>query len=213
MKKVALAIGFLSISLFYTSCKKVQNVVVPEDLTKKEVKKETEVVSKDTLVGVPNCQPLVVDFLAGQHIDAGNIEVKADSLNLYVTFSTQGGWVMNETHLYVGTLAGMPQTPKGNPKIGNFPYKANHSPGVSSFTYTIPRSNFAGQDCVAIAAHSATSLLNDKGEVVQSETAWSAGKQLNQSGSWAMYTTYCFCNEGTEGNGGDDDTNGGIEGN
>lgn len=205
MKKVALTMGILSISLFYTSCKKVQNVVIPKDTN------DVEVVADDTLVGSANCQPLVVDFLAGQHTDAGNISIKADSLNLYVTFNTEGGWVMRETHLYVGSLAGMPQTPKGNPKIGNFPYKAVHNPLVSSFTYTIPRASLAGQGCVAIAAHSAASLLNSNGEEVRSETAWSAGKQLNQSGSWAMYTTYCFCNNGNDDN--DDDTNGGIEGN
>jgi hypothetical protein len=116
--------------------------------------------------------------------------------------------------LYVGSLEAMPKTAAGNPKIGNFPYKADHEANTTSYTYTIPKSNFAGTSCIAIVPHAATQLIGPNGEELQGETAWGSGSQLNKSGSWAMYFTYCFCNEDhNEGNDADSTDTGGIEGN
>ena len=226
MKKVALLASILSLSMMYTSCKKVDRYIDPEDSTKIANKLLDKRGPLDTLSGTPNCDSLVVDFMAGQHTDIGSIVVKSDTANLYVTFNTVAGWTMKETHLYVGPLASMPQTPAGNPKIGNFPYKASHTPGATTYTYTIPRTTLATDSCIAIVPHAATQLLDANGKEFRGETAWGAGKQLNGSGSWAMYMTYCFCDgqtggvegndTGNEGNGTEDDsthTGGGIEGN
>lgn len=217
MKKVVIIASTLSLSLLYTSCKKLDKHISPEDSLKIVNKWDDKRDPLDSLSGTPNCDSLKVDFMAGQHTDIGSIVVTADSSNLYVTYNTEGGWVLKETQLYVGSLSAMPQTPTGNPKIGNFPYKTSHTSPTTSYTYTVPRSNFAGASCVAIVPHAATQLIGPNGEELKGETAWGAGTQLNTSGSWAMYFTYCFCNNnednGNEGNGSDTTNVGGIEGN
>jgi hypothetical protein len=67
---------------------------------------------------------------AGQTIDAGTVCSSVNGDNLDVTFTTTGGWELEEAHLWVGTkLSDMPQTKKGNPKIGNFPYNSGDISG------------------------------------------------------------------------------------
>ena len=63
--------------------------------------------------------PQVSDFYAGQNINVGSVSVSNTSTDLIVTITTTGGWVMGQTHVYVGTLAGMPTTGNGNPQICN----------------------------------------------------------------------------------------------
>ena len=80
----------------------------------------------------------VVDFLAGQDIDVGTISAEVSGDNLIVTFETTDGWYLEETHLWVGDDLNYPQTGKGNPKIGNFPYKKEFDEGVDTWSFEIP---------------------------------------------------------------------------
>jgi hypothetical protein len=77
--------------------------------------------------------PQTVTLWAGQHINAGTISVWNNGENLYVKYETNGGWVMTETHLYVGKTD--PSQLTSAP--GQFPYKAVHDPAVSEYTYII----------------------------------------------------------------------------
>ena len=55
---------------------------------------------------------------AGRTTDAGTVRVYNDSSTLYVEFSTTGGWQLTESHVAIATsLAGIPQTKSGNPKV------------------------------------------------------------------------------------------------
>jgi hypothetical protein len=153
------------------------------------------------------CGSKTVDFLAGQNIPAGTIEISNDLTNLYVTFNTTGDWKMMETHLYVGSIEGLPKTSTGNPKIGNFPYKDSLG-SATTFTYTIPLSSLGEDQCFVVAAHASVATLDGEGNVIEQQTAWGAGSQITEGGSWATYTVYCPCDGEGDGNGG-----GGIGGN
>jgi hypothetical protein len=140
--------------------------------------------------------PQVVELLAGQTIPAGTVTIANDANNLYVTFSTAGtGWFISETHLHVAdSLASIPQTKTGNPKIGNFDYQSSHNPYVTEYTYTIAKSRWITDAFknVTVAAHAVVVKLDEAGNVIASETGWGKGDQFNIKGSWAMYVSYTW---------------------
>ncbi len=128
-------------------------------------------------------------LMAGQHHLAGNVTVSNDADYLYVTYNATGNWRIKKTHLYVGPCAGIPTTGSGNPKIGHFPYTADHNrPSVTTYTYAIALNDLDACGCVA--AHAEVVRLNGGGTVVQSETAWGSGTGIGGN-SWAMKFDYC----------------------
>jgi hypothetical protein len=133
--------------------------------------------------------PQEVILYAGQNIDAGNVKVWNDATNLYVQFNTSGDWVITQTHVAVATsLAGIPQK-NGNPVPGLFPYKEVHDPAVTTYTYTIPLGSWeAGQE-LYIATHAALALLDENGNVIQTETGWGFGPNF-PGRNWATYLMY-----------------------
>jgi len=86
---------------------------------------------------------------AGQHMDAGTVTVGIDGSDLCVTFDTDSGWLMLETHLYIGPAAPTRSAP------GRFPYSHEDLGGTDSDQYCIALSEI-GAGCggtVYIAAH------------------------------------------------------------
>lgn len=140
-----------------------------------------------------------INLMAGQHTNAGSIIISNDLTNLYVTYTTTGGWTLMETHLFVGALSELPKSEKGVPEAGQFPYKNDRINNLTTYTYTIPLSSLPESGCISVAAHASVGLLNAEGIVSKKETAWGSGTRLNQDDSWAMYSTYCLCTD--EGNG------------
>jgi len=138
-------------------------------------------------------------FLAGQTTDVGSVTTEVVGDNLVITFTTTGDWTLAETHLWVGdNIADMPQTKKGNPKIGNFPYQSGDLSGTGTIIHveTIPL-NVLGFSCPSAdstyhtAAHAAVELVNSTtGEVIQSETAWSDGTRYVERGAWGTYESF-----------------------
>ncbi len=132
---------------------------------------------------------------AGQNINIGHIYVSIVDQEIKLTYNiTEDGWELTETHLWVGdTSHGYPQTNNGNPKIGQFPYKSGDITGLTSYTYTIPLSDFGidiNENCedfiLYFAAHAAVRKLDENGgEVIQTETAWGDGYDLVEKGNWA----------------------------
>ena len=101
--------------------------------------------------------PDIFTLYAGQSIDVGTVSIWNDEENLYVTYSTTGGWEMTETHLAVATsLTDIPQA-KGNPIPGKFPYKHEDLGYITSDSYIILLSEIDGgvgaDDTLYIAAH------------------------------------------------------------
>jgi len=98
--------------------------------------------------------PTVVTLFAGKDEDVGTVTVSDDGTNLTVIYNTTGNWVMTETHLAVAdSLAGIPQTQKGNPIPGKFPYSAEHDPAVNFYSYEIPLDSWGPCPKLFIAAH------------------------------------------------------------
>ena len=185
MKRTATPQSLWALALLCTlfsvqSCKKQNVVPVPTQSSSTQT---------ETTVITPCGDPVVTNLMAGQNIDAGSITVQNTQDSLYVTFTTDGGWVMGKTHLYVGTLENMPVTGTGNPQIGNFPYQHTIDPYATSDQYAIALSDLP--DCFIVAAHAEVHLIGSNGEVVDSQTGWGQGTQMNESGSWAMYSSYC----------------------
>src|SRR5215216_169551 len=121
--------------------------------------------------------PFIVDLIAGQHTDVGDIKVWDDGTYLYVEYETVDPWCLKETHLAIGSsLEDIPQA-NGNPIPGQFPYKTDHN-CASSFTYRIPLTWDTCQ--LYIAAHAAINT---------GETAWGSGPDFTGR-NWATYFIY-----------------------
>ena len=139
------------------------------------------------------CPVAAVPFIAGQHIDAGTIEVTNDANYIYVTYNTANGYVLTETHLYVGNCQAVPVNRKGNPAPGQFPYKNTHN-NATSFTYQVPVSAIGLGNCGCVAAHAAVVKLDCNGNVIDSQTAWGAGTAITPgNGNWGTKFEYCTC--------------------
>ena len=72
--------------------------------------------------GGSGCAPTTVTLKAGQTIDAGTVTVINDADFIYVTYTTANGYLLTQTHLYVGDCAAIPVNGPGNPMPGQFPY-------------------------------------------------------------------------------------------
>ncbi|MCG2790539.1 MAG: carboxypeptidase-like regulatory domain-containing protein, partial [Actinomycetia bacterium] len=120
------------------------------------------------------------NLIAGQHTVAGSITVSNDGENLFVTYETVDNWLINETHLYVGT------TIPANSAPGKFPYKREELGGVTTDTYAIPLDDLRVGPCntIYIAAHA--ELVNGETK----ETGWAKGVKIEPGKNWAMYFNY-----------------------
>ena len=142
----------------------------------------------------------------GQTIDVGSLTFSNDDEFLYVTYSTEGGWYLKETHLYVGCPEpneinnGIPSNNAGNPVIGHFPFTMEHSPMVTSYTYQIALSNFDDclmgdePECLIMATHASVALLNSNNEEIQSETAFQECDENTtpfEGNRWGCYSSFC----------------------
>lgn len=123
-------------------------------------------------------------LIAGQNIPVGTVVVENDEQYLYVTYQTDGNWLITETHLDIATRPeDLKQTSKGNAIPGQFAYKTEHDPGVVTVTHTIDLSAWPSGTELYLAAHSV--VVSGSG----SETAW--GEGFNFPGkNWAMYFSH-----------------------
>jgi hypothetical protein len=152
----------------------------------------------ESFSAIPSCVVAVqTPLMAGQTINVGLITVTNDETNVYVTYQTTGSYLVKKTHLFVGSCAGIPVNNSGNPRIGHYPYQTTHGLGVSSYTYTIPRSSLSA-GCLCVSAHAEVVAYNAAGTVIFSQTGWGFGEQINDGGSWAMKFGYCQqdCDDG-----------------
>ena len=147
-----------------------------------------------------------VTLKAGQSIDAGTVTVSYDGGVLCVLYETEGDWKLVETHFVIAASPEeIPQTKKGNPKVGHFPYgddelgeydaEDNLIGGADSYEECIELELEVGT--YIIAAHA--SLLNLDNivgyvpetdpavPIYQQETGWGEGEEFADDRNWAMY--------------------------
>lgn len=125
-----------------------------------------------------------IPLIAGQNIPVGSVVVENDGQYLYVTYQTDGTWLITETHLDVATRPeDLKQTSKGNAVPGRFAYKSEHDPGVATVTHTIDLTAWPSGTQLFLAAHSVVVSVS------ASETAWAEGLDF-PGANWAMYFSY-----------------------
>jgi len=150
-----------------------------------------------------------VDLLAGQDIVAGTVTVSYEDGDLCVTYETEDGWELVETHWAIATSSGdIPQTKKGNPKVGHFPY-GDDDLGEYDAEDNLLGGDDSYEECIEleledgtyiIAAHA--SLLNRDNivgyvpdtepavPIYQQESGWGEGEEFADDRNWAMYFTF-----------------------
>jgi len=125
-----------------------------------------------------------IPLLAGQTIDVGFMTVSNNQNSLIIVYHAENGWTITETHLAVATsLAGIPQTKKGNPIPGQFPYYTSHSPGVTEVVHVVNSNAWPTGTRLYIAAHA---VVVSGGS---NETAWGDGLDF-PGNNWATYFNY-----------------------
>ena len=199
MKKNFLLIAMAVCTFVMISCKKesieqLQATNAPtaqNKATVQNVQNGPGVVTGRT--GITVCDPVTVTLIAGQTINSGTVTVTNDADFIYVTYATTNGWVLTQTHLYVGDCALIPVNNPGNPIPGQFPYAGSHS-NITSYTYQVPISQIPLGGCGCIAAHAVVKQLDANNQVIQTQTAWGQGTLINLSGgNWGMKFEYCSC--------------------
>lgn len=130
----------------------------------------------------------VVPLWAGQHMEAGFMEVYNTETMLYIHYATVDGWYLTESHLYVGNNP--PKNKAGILVPGKFPYSNNHD-YLNSVLYEIPLSEVG--DCFEIYAHAVVKMLDEYGNSIMEETAF-GGDTSGESSRWYFYTNYCIQN-------------------
>jgi hypothetical protein len=129
----------------------------------------------------------VTPLYAGQTIYSGTVTVSNDALNFYVRYTTTSPWVISEAHLAIAdSLAGIPQTKKGNPIPGHFSNSAIFDPEVTDYTFTVPRGATSVGQTVYIAAHAVVQAPSSQGGT---QTGWGFGPGF-PGANWATYFQY-----------------------
>ena len=132
MKKKLLTSAILLMAVGFISCQKESIQSDPIANVKKD---------DNTILGRngdgSQCPTTTVNLLAGQTINAGTVSVTNDADFIYVTYTTANGYLITQTHLYVGDCALIPVNGPGNPIPGQFPYSSAHS-NITSYTYQVP---------------------------------------------------------------------------
>ncbi|MFA7331315.1 MAG: hypothetical protein WC326_09615 [Candidatus Delongbacteria bacterium] len=143
-------------------------------------------------------------LLAGQTIPAGEVCVEVidegDQPFLAITYTTTDGWLLLETHAWVGLdLADLPATGSGNPRVGHFPYCASGLGGLTRHTLFVDLSLFGSEhgspDLCELTFLAATHAVvgrddNCDGRFERTETAWGAGPRLVERGNWATWFSF-----------------------
>jgi hypothetical protein len=128
-----------------------------------------------------------VTLVAGQHYDAGDVYVYADQHLLTVEIEADNGWVLLETHVYVG------MQPPSKSAPGRFPYKHEALGGVSSDSYEIVLDDLE-LDCLSTLYIAVHAVVKGEDNGPGTETAWGDGDEIRAGKNWAMYfptTVYC----------------------
>lgn len=107
----------------------------------------------------------------------------------YVIYDcTASGWTISETHMYAGEKASMPLNNADSPKIGLFPYSANHNPWVSTFEYQVPILSLPDAEIgFAVATHCIVHSPSGR-----TETAWGYGDFKFNDKMWGWYDNYSY---------------------
>jgi hypothetical protein len=121
----------------------------------------------------------VTKLIAGQNQYVGTVEVKMGEETITVTYNTDPGWFLTETHLHIAKdedeLFAQITNRAGNPRIGNFAYGAEDI-FQTKWEIVIDKSEISpgSEGCYAIAAHAVVASLDAEGGVYISLNTFAA---------------------------------------
>ena len=118
---------------------------------------------------------------AAETIEVGTVNIIKKSGSVTVKYETTGGWEIESTHIHAEyDWQDIPQTPNGNPILGQFQYADVHDPAVTFFARTLYEDYF-GSFYIAVHAE----VINGTTQ----EQAWAEGIAF-PGNQWAMYIYY-----------------------
>lgn len=183
MKNIAkaslLSLGLLLLGCNLESIEETDSQLLTEKKSSKK-KESFEVTASDISTADTTGEHChTVNLIAGQHHEIGTVTIDVEGDILTVTYTTDGDWVLNTTHLHITNCEedGFPLTGANNPKIGHFEYASTHENDTTQVTYTIDIGDITGTLC--FAAHAEVDGPSE-------ETAWAEGEDFGGN-SWAMY--------------------------
>ncbi len=181
------------ISIIFFSCEKNQDQVYQNQPITNASNDGTgsPILAGRTSTGF-ECPETTTELTAGQFFNSGDVTVTNDQNFIYVTYTTANGYLLTQTHLFVGGCSAIPVNNQGNPVPGQFPNKTVHN-NSTTYTYQIPITSIPAGNCGCIAAHAVVIKLNELGEVIDQQTAWGKGVRINPTGNWGMKFSYCSC--------------------
>lgn len=153
------------------------------------------------LFGGVEASAINIPIYAGQNTLVGEAISFTDGSKLYIYVIMDPTWSIKDIHFQpVSSVSEFPVNGKGNPKIGRFQYTEIDFNvvdlfGTPALYLEVPRSTFPNPNSATVCAafHAVVAPAEGTGTSGRTETAWAAGTQFVEGGSWASY----FCITGS----------------
>jgi hypothetical protein len=165
-------------------------------LTNKTASSGTPILTPAEIAEISCGDSKIIPLLAGRSDKLiGNVTVSNNGETLYITYNTEGNWIIKSTHLYIGPDDEIPSYNSGYPKLWRFPYHA--FPGyyrslVQNYTFAIPISNI-DLECTTIVANAI--VKNKKTYRYKSAFAYEiATDEIHSNYEHYYYGNY-YCNQ------------------
>lgn len=187
MKKVILFILLFWSVVFYFSCTKGNAQL--NNGNEQPMGKSSNVTTAKIVV--PTDAPSTTFTLfANKIINTGSVAVTNDSYFIYVTYRAQKGYVLTQTHLYIGAKSLLPVSKAGSIITEKFPYNTVHKNQLS-YTYQIPILAIPAGSCGCISAQAELVKYNAEGKIIDHQTAWGDDVAVNAKNNDEMQFDYC----------------------
>ncbi|QEC68281.1 hypothetical protein FRZ67_13590 [Panacibacter ginsenosidivorans] len=190
MKTIRIGVALLAITLIAFSCSKTE-------LNKPQSQALSAGALNDNSVAGVCGEPIVYTLSDCNGLQYGTLSVSNDDVNLFVTFDvTNPDYKIQKSSLVIGTLAHVTAATDDVawPKLPKGPYPPDFSnqfkPELSSYTYTIPLSNY--ESCFDISAF-AKLLKRDPVTHKPVDAQFIILQSSTKTGTkkWSTYVEYC----------------------
>lgn len=145
-------------------------------------------------------QPILNDRMQ----NVGSISVSNDARSMYITYSMDNGWLMEETDLQIiADNTRLPGIRLVLPVPLDYQYRTNHSPALKTFTYRIALAahSLSAEDNIRIMASANLIKATASGNTLERESLFSGSSQAIRS-RWSADAKYTVKSAGTGGDGG-----------
>ncbi len=130
------------------------------------------------------------DLIAGQYSDIGSVVISDDAENIYVTYTTEGDWLLDQVHVYV--YSDVSQLPANRPAPGQAPYKAENL-GVQEFVVVIAKADLARSCPVIVVPHASVYSISGGSETAYGGILGETDINVGGRGAWYYYQEFACC--------------------